>query len=462
MISEAEIAELSYPEAPKRVTEAFPGPKAQKILAEASKYETPTRMSLRSPLVLDEARGATVKDPDGNIFIDIVAGVAVSSVGRVNPRVVEAVIKQTSKLMHSGSVVNTRGVELAKKISDIMPEGLRGHCFVNFVQGGGDAVETAIKYVRAITGKSQIIAFEGAYHGVWCGALALTSKQYFRGGWGPLIPGVFHMPYAYCYRCFAGLEYPSCEVACAKYLDYKLNTAGTGAGDVAAVFVEPIQAEGGYTPPPPEFLGMVKAACEKAGVLLVADEIQSGAGRSGKMWAVEHYGVAPDVLIFGKGIGGDMPMAGVVVHEKFRDKLPQARQPNTFEQNAVSCAVASANIDILADKDMDLIGRAAKVGEEMKSRFVEAAKDIEIIGDVRGKGFMLGVEVVQNRKTKEPFKNMDNILARCLEQGVVLMTCGRDDNVLRFMPSLVVSKAHFNKAADIVLDILEEEARSVK
>ena len=460
MISEAEIAKLSYEEAPKRVTDKLPGPKAQKILDEAQKYETPTRMSLfMGPLVLDEARGATVKDPDGNIFIDTIAGVAVSSVGRVNPRIVEVVKEQAAKLMHSGTVTNARGVELAKKVSGIMPEGLRGKCFTNFTQGGSDAVETAIKYARAITGKSQIIAFEGGYHGVWCGSLALTSRHRFQHGWGPLIPGVHHMPYGYCYRCFAGLKYPSCELACAKYLDYKLNTAGTGAGDVAAIFVEPIQAEGGYTPPPPEFLGIVKAACEKAGALFVADEIQAGAGRTGKMWACEHYGIVPDILLFGKGIGCDMPMAGVTVHEKYRDKLPMATQPNTFEQNAVSSAVASANIDILTDKDMDLIGRAAVVGEEMKNRFIEAAKDIKIIGDVRGKGFMIGVELVDDRETRKPFSNIPSILGKGIERGIILVPCGRDDNVLRFMPSLVISRAHFNKAIDIVLDILREEAK---
>lgn len=463
MISETEIAKFSYEEAPKRVTDKLPGPKTQKILDEAQEYETPTRMSvLFGPLVLDEGRGATVKDPDGNIYIDAIAGVAVASVGRVNPKVVEAIREQSAKLMHTGSVFNTRGVELAKRMSEIMPEGLRGHCFTNFAQSGSAAVETAIKYARAITGRSQIIAFEGAYHGVWCGSLALTSRHRFRHGWGPLIPEVHHMPYGYCYRCFAGLEYPSCELACAKYLDYKLNTSGTGTGDVAAVFVEPIQAEGGYTPPPPEFLGMVKVACEKAGALLVCDEIQCGAGRSGKLWASEHYGVVPDILIFGKGIGSDMPIAGVVVHEKYRDKLPMASQPNTFEQNAVVSAAVLANIDILTDKDMDLVGRAAQVGEEMMNRLAEAAKDIPIIGDVRGKGFMIGIELVEDKESRKPFGNIPSVLGKGLERGVILVPCGRDDNVLRFMPSLVISRAHFNKVVDIVLDILAEEAKSVK
>lgn len=269
------------------------------------------------------------------------------------------------------------------------------------------------------------------------------------------------MPYAYCYRCFAGLEYPSCELACARYFDYKINTPLTGADDIAAVVVEPMQGEGGYVDPPPGFLAAIKAACEKSGSLFVVDEIQCGAGRSGRMWAIEHYGVEPDMLLFGKGIGGDLPMTGIVVHEKFADRLPKAAQPNTFEENALATAVASTNIDILTDPGMDLVGRAAKLGAQMKDRISKAAGDISIIGEVRGKGLFIGIELVNNRKTREPFTRMANIFKKAYGRGVLLAPCGRYTNTLRFMPALTITEALFGKAIDIVLDILREESRSI-
>ena len=477
MISEKELAKLSYEEAPKIVTE-LPGPKSKEIDAEARKFRAPARATAapeapaapaapgaRAPETArpfwDEARGATLKDVDGNVFIDLMGGVAVSSVGRVHPKVLEAVRIQSAKLMHGGSE-SPIAVEMDKKLASIMPGSLRNHCLLTELQGGSDAVETAIKYARYITGKSQIIAFEGAYHGVWHGSLALTPKSTFRARFGQLMPGVIHMPYAYCYRCFAGLTYPSCSLACAKYFDYKLNTSATGADDVAAVFVEPIQGEGGYIDPPPGFLPAIKAACDKKGILLVADEIQSGAGRSGKMWAVEHYGVTPDILVFGKGIGSDAPMAGVAVREDLGEKLSGAIQPNTFGRNGVSCAIVVTNVELLSDPTMDLVGRVAKVGAEIKDRLIKETRDIGIVGEVRGKGFMIGIELVKDREKREPYANMMGITNKAREKGILVFTCGRDGNTLRLMPPLVITRAYFNKGVDVVLDILREEAKSVK
>ena len=476
MITESELAKLSFAGAPLVATE-LPGPKAREVLLESQKYRPPSRPPgtpgtapaaqpggpppLRGA-VWDEARGATMKDIDGNILIDLTAGIAVTSVGRVHPEVAAAARSQASKLMHVGiGNESLAHLTLAKGLAGIMPGGLKNHCLFSYVQGGSDAVETAIKYARAITGRSQIVAFEGAYHGVWCGSLALTSKWLFKSAFGPLIPGVIHMPYAYCYRCAFGLTYPACGVACAKYLDYKLNTESTGAGDVAAVIIEPVQGEGGYVDPPPEFLGIIKAGCEKKGVLFVADEIQSGAGRTGKMWAVEHYGVTPDMLIFGKGIGGDAPMAGVAVRDEYGEKLARAPQPNTFERNAVSCAIAATNIALLTDGKMDLVGRVARVGDEIKEKLINESKDIPIVGEVRGKGFMLGVELVKNKETREPYANTMAITTKARDRGVIVAACGRDNNTIRFMPPLVITREYFNKGVDVVLDLLREEAKVV-
>jgi len=477
MIAESELAKLSFEGAPLLLTE-LPGPKAREVLVEAQKYRPPARgpgapaaapagtaPAAAPPLrgaVWDEARGATMKDIDGNILIDLTAGIAVTSVGRSHPKVVAAARSQASKIMHVGiGNESLAHLELAKGLAGMMPGGLKNHCLLSYVQGGSDAVETAIKYARAITGRSQIVAFEGAYHGVWSGSLALTTKSIFKSVFGPLIPGVIHVPYGYCYRCAMGLTYPGCRVACARYLDYKLNTESTGAHDVAAVIVEPLQGEGGYVDPPPEFLGIIMAACEKKGVLFVADEIQAGAGRTGKMWAVEHYGVTPDILIFGKGIGGDAPMAGVAVRDEYAEELSRAPQPNTFERNAVSCAIAATNIGLLTDKKMDLVGRVAEVGNEIKEKLIRETKDIPIVGEVRGKGFMLGVELVKNRETREPYTDTMTITGKVRQRGIIVAACGRDNNTIRFMPPLVITRDYFNKGVDAVLDVLRAEAKAI-
>ena len=458
MISEKELAELSYPDAPKIVTDKIPGPKSQKILADVPKYESLTRPGGAVPPLFDEGMGATVKDPDGNIYIDIVAGVAVNAVGRRHPRVIKAMEEQIGKLMHAGEAVNTRRAELAKKISGIMPEGLRGNCVSYFTQSGSGAVETAIKFARCITGRTQIVAFHGAYHGVWCGSAALTTGERYHHGWGPLIPGVIHVPYAYCYRCCFNMEYPSCDLQCAKYVDYVLNTPYTGVDDVAALIVEPQQGEGGYLVPPPGYMEILKKACEKHGALFVADEVQAGSGRSGRMWSIEHSDVMPDMLTWGKGMGGDLPMAGLTYKAEFADRLAEASQPGTFAGNAVSAAVCMTNIDILTDKNYDLMGRATQLGEEIRARFREGEKNTRIIGDVRGRGLFIGIELVKDKETREPLDRsvmMGKILPGINSRGVIAVPCGRYGNVLRFMPPLTITREYAEKAADILLEVIK-------
>jgi len=454
MISEQELARLSYPGAPKIVTK-IPGPKSQRIIADVPKYESLTRPGGAAPPVFDEGMGATVKDPDGNIFIDVAAGVAVNAVGRRHPRVVQAIEQQLGKLMHAGEAVNTRRAELAKKISSIMPEGLRGNCVSYFTQSGSGAVETAIKFARHLTGRSQIVAFHGAYHGVWCGSGALTTGDHYHHGYGPLVPYVIHVPYAYCYRCCFGLEYPGCDLQCAKYVDYVLNTPYTAADDVAALIVEPQQGEGGYLVPPPCYMEILKKACDKHGALFIADDIQAGAGRSGKMWSIEHSDVVPDMLTWGKGMGGDLPMAGLTFRVDFADKLVEASQPGTFAGNALSSVVCMTNIDILTDKNYDLMGRAAQLGEETIATLREGAKKSRIIGDVRGRGLFIGVELVEDKKTKVPIDGsvMGHILSEFINHGVIAVPCGRYHNVVRFMPSLIITKEYLEKATDILLNI---------
>lgn len=457
MSSEQELAKLSYETAPQIIS-PIPGPKTAAYLQGSFDSESMARGGGKFPFVFAEGKGATVKDPDGNVLIDITAGVAVNSVGRCHPRVIAAMTAQMNSMMHASDISNVRRTELAQKVATIMPAGLKNNCISYFTQGGSGAVETAIKFVRKITGRSQIVAFHGAYHGVWCGCNSLTTGDQYRKGFGPFIPGVIHLPYPYCYRCCFGLQYPSCEMRCAQYVDYVLNTPYTGADDVGAVIIEAQQGEGGYVPPPPEYLPMVKKACEKHGALYISDEVQAGAGRTGKMWCIEHSGVEPDMITWGKGMGGDMPMAGLTMRKDLAAKIDDHSQPNTFAGNAVTSVACMTNIDILTENDNALIKRAAMLGEEIKERISDGAKKTRIIGDVRGNGLMIGIEMVEDKKSREPLgrDNVGKIIMGMLARGMIMVPCGRFGNVFRFMPPLVITREHAMKACDILLETAAE------
>ncbi|NQU14847.1 MAG: aspartate aminotransferase family protein, partial [Desulfobacteraceae bacterium] len=363
------------------------------------------------------------------------------------------------KLMHASDISNTNRTLLAKKISQVMPEGLRGNCATYFTQSGSGAVETAIKFVRKITGRTQIVAFHGAYHGVWCGSNSLTTGDQYRRGYGPFIPGVIHVPYPYSYRCpFNSDDQETCEDLCASYIDYLLNTPYTAADEVGAVIVEPLQGEGGYISPSGNFFVRLKEACEKHGALLIVDEIQAGAGRTGKMWSIEHSGVQPDMVTWGKGMGGDLPMGGLSIRKDLAEKIEDSSQPNTFAGNALSAAVCMTNIDILTENDMALVLRTAEVGEETLKEIQKGAQSTRLIGDVRGRGLMIGIELVKDKGTREPVDGdlMGAIIMGMLKRGVVMVPCGRNGNVLRFMPSLTITREYLNKATEILLETVRE------
>lgn len=454
MINENEIAKLSFPEAPKLVTSDMPGPKTQEVLKESHQYESMARGAGSYPFVFDEGLGATVKDPDGNIFIDISAGVAVSSVGRRHPEVVKAITQQSKKLLHAADMSNTRRAELARRISMIMPGELKDNCITYFTQSGSGAVETAIKFVRKMTGRNQIVAFHGGYHGVWCGSGSLTTGDQYRIGYGPHLPGVIHVPYPYCYRCCFGMEYPSCDLQCAKYVDYVLNTPYTGADDVGALIFEPQQGEGGYLVPPQGYTEIVKKACEKHGALFIADEVQAGAGRSGRMWSIEHTDVVPDLLTWGKGMGGDVPMAGLSMRKDLAEKIVESTQPNTFAGNALSAAVTITNINLLTSDNNALITRAGAMGEEIKKWLQETKEQTGLVGEIRGRGMFIGIEMVKDTQTKEPLdkETILKIIVNMLNRGVILVPCGRYGNVFRFMPPLVLSREQAQRTVELLTE----------
>jgi len=453
MISEKDLAELSYPEAPVIKT-AIPGPKGTKYLEDSIAYESMARGGGRFPMVFAEGKGSTVKDPDGNVFIDITAGVAVNSVGRCHPRVIDAMMNQMQILMHASDVSNVKRTDLAKKISELAPPGLRDNCVTYFTQSGSAAIETAIKFTRKITGRSQVVAFHGAYHGVWMGGNSLTTGEQYRKDYGPFMPGVIHLPYPYCYRCPFGMKHPSCDLQCAKYVDYVLNTPYTAADDVGAVFIEAQQGESGYVPAPPGFPEAVKKACEKHGALYMSDEVQAGAGRTGKLWCIEHHQVEPDMMTFGKGVGGDVPVAGLVMRKDLASMVAENSQPNTWAANAMLCSAALANLEIITENDRAVINRCAELGGEISQRLRDAAKDVEIIGDVRGKGLMIGIEMVKDKESREPLEGekVSAMVLDMLRRGVIMVPCGRFGNVFRFMPPLVITREYAMKATEIFID----------
>ena len=456
MISEQELEALSFPGAPNIVSAVLPGPISAALLEEAPNYESMTSGGGRFPLVFDKGMGVTALDPDGNLYIDMTAGVAVNSVGRVHPEVIAAIERQSKVLMHGSDISNSKRGELAKKLASVAPPGLRDNCISYFTQSGSGAVESAVKFAKRVTGKHQIVAFHGAYHGTWHAANSLTTGDQYRAGYGPFMAGVIHLPYQYCYRCPFGLERSSCVMACAGYAEHVLNTPYTAADDVAAVIIEPLQWEGGYVPPGPEFVQAVKAACDKHGALFIADEVQAGAGRTGKMWSVEHAGVEPDMMTFGKGMGGDLPMAGLMMRRDLAVQLDDHSQPQTFAANALSAEVCMTNLEII-ERD-GLVQRAAEVGDEAMQRLKAAAKELPIIGDVRGRGLMIGVELVANRETREPLSpdRTGAIVIAMLQRGVIMVPCGRYGNVLRLMPSLTIPRSYMDAAIDIMLDVLRD------
>ncbi|MEO8298834.1 MAG: aspartate aminotransferase family protein [Burkholderiales bacterium] len=448
-VIENELEALSFPDAPKMVSGEFPGPKTLASLALSERTESMARGGGRAPVVMDQAFGVTFKDPDGNTFIDLSAGVGVSSVGRCHPRVQAAVREQSESLMHSMDLGSTKRTELAAKISEIMPDGLRGNCITYFTQGGSDALEAAVKFARRVTGRHQIIAFHGAYHGIWAASGSLTTGTAYRKGYGPFMAGVIHAPYPYAYRFPFDTTHKSAEQIAGEYVDYLLNTPYTGADDVAAVIVEPVQGEGGYVPPAPEFLQLLRKACDKSGALLIVDEVQAGAGRTGKMWSVEHSGVKPDMLTFGKGIGGDMPMAGLVMRSDLALQIPEGSAPNTFAANSISASVALTNIAILQDPRLDLLNRATQLGQEVQERI--RGFNSPFVGEVRGRGLMIGIELVDDQATKEPLnrERMGKLMGYVMSHGVLMIPCGRNGNVMRVMPSLTVPRKLLMRALDV-------------
>jgi 4-aminobutyrate aminotransferase len=406
--------------------------------------------------VARRGRGIRIEDVDGNEFLDFAAGIAVTSTGHCHPEVVAAIQKQAAELIHiSGTdFYNEPLTDLAEKLSSIAP--MPGPHRFFYGNSGAEAIECALKIARYHTGRQNVIAFLGAFHGRTMGALSLTaSKPQQKRRFAPLVPGVTHVRYPYAYRgCSGGpQEEESFSLGCARYIEEKLFKTILPPEEVAAIFVEPIQGEGGYVVAPDNFLQELRRICDRHGILLVVDEVQSGAGRTGKWWAIEHSGVEPDVVCMAKGIASGMPLGICMTRADIMNWVPGSHA-STFGGNPISIAAALATIEIL---EREGISNAARVGGKMLERLQGWKKTHPLVGDVRGRGLMIGIELVKDKATREPiteFRNRVETLA--FERGLMVLGCG--ETSLRLCPPLIVSE----EEAMVALDILEDALTQVE
>jgi 4-aminobutyrate aminotransferase len=429
----------------------LPGPKAKALIERDAKVVSPS-YTRGYPLVIERASGCVVEDVDGNAFLDCAAGIAVNSTGHSHPDVVQAISDQASRFIHMSGTdfYYEPQVRLAEEISAITSFDGGARSF--FGNSGTEAIEAAIKLARYATGRPNIIAFLGGFHGRTMGALALTaSKTVQRRGFAPLMSGVYHAPYPDTYRCPPGMKPETCAPECLEYIEHQLFEHLVSPDEVAAIVIEPIQGEGGYIVAPDAFLRGLRELAKRYGILLVADEVQSGMGRTGRMFAIDHAGVTPDVIALAKGIASGLPL-GVAAARADLMTWPAGAHASTFGGNPVSCAAALATIKLLKDR---LMANAAEVGAHLKAGLTALMDKHRIIGDVRGRGLMVGVELVRDRTTKERASEERNALvAAAFRRGLLVLGAGK--NAIRFSPPLVITREQADTAVRIFDEALTE------
>ena len=428
----------------------LPGPLGKQLIELDERYTSPS-YTRAYPLAVKRGRGAVIEDLDGNLFLDFTAGIAVTAAGHCHPRVVAAIQRQAAELIHmSGTDFYYQSeASLAKKLAELAPgpEPKR----VLFTNSGAEAVEAAIKLARYQTGRKHIIAFYNAFHGRTMGALSLTaSKIVQRRRFAPLLPQVSHVDFPACYHCPMRPDDGGCCFDPLEQIETIFRKA-VDPSEVAAIVVEPIQGEGGYIVPPPEFHPRLKALAERHGILYVADEVQTGMGRTGKMFALEHWGVVPDIMCRAKGIASGMPLGAIVAPERVMNWEPGAHA-STFGGNPVSCAAALETIALLEE---ELMANAAAQGDFLMTRLRELQQKHALIGDVRGLGLMVGVELVRDRQTKErAVQERNTLIQACFRKGLLLLGCG--ENSIRLSPPLVIDRQQAETAIAILDQTLGE------
>jgi 4-aminobutyrate aminotransferase len=425
----------------------LPGPRAQALMERDARVVSPS-YTRGYPLAVERGEGCIIEDVDGNRFLDFNAGIAVVATGHCHPRVVEAVQRQAARLIHmSCTDFYYEGmVALAEKLAALAPGGVERR--VSFGNSGAEAMEGAIKLARYATGRDKIIAFYGSFHGRTMGALSLTARKAVqRAGFGPLIPGVAHAPYPNCYRCPFGKQPDSCAVECVKFIEDTLLRTVSPPGETAAIALEPVQGEGGYIVPPQKFFDELARVAKQHGILLIFDEVQSGMGRTGKMWAAEHFGAVPDIMAVAKGIASGLPLGATVARRELMTWPPGAHA-STFGGNPVACAAALATIALLEE---ELVENAARMGAYLMDRMRDWPSRFACVGDVRGLGLMIGIEFVVDKTTREPAPWLrDAIVDRAFYQGLLVLGAG--DSTIRLCPPLVVSRDQ----CDFAVQTLEE------
>jgi 4-aminobutyrate aminotransferase len=430
-----------------RIAGPLPGPRAKAMIERDAQHVSPS-YTRSYPLAAARGEGAMIEDVDGNRFLDFNAGIAVAAAGHCHPRVVQAIQEQAARLIHMSGTdfYYEEMAELAEKLSAIAPGGVARK--VSFGNSGTEAVEGAIKLARWSTGREKIIAFFGSFHGRTMGALSLTARKAVqRAGFGPMLPGVVHAPYPNCYRCPFGKEPDGCAVECVKHIEDTLLKTIAPAEETAAIVVEPVQGEGGYVVPPRKFFDELTRVARRNGILLVLDEVQSGMGRTGKMWAAEHFGVVPDVFAAAKGIASGMPLGATVARADLMTWPPGAHA-STFGGNPVSCAAALATIALLEE---GLVENAARMGAHLMDRLRDWPERFSVVGQVRGLGLMIGIELVRDRETKEKAPELrDKVVQEAFERGLLVLGAG--DNTIRLCPPLVISRDQ----CDFAVETLEE------
>jgi 4-aminobutyrate aminotransferase len=429
-----DVFEQVRPDLPHLVT-SLPGPRARAVIARDERFVSPS-YTRSYPLVAQRGEGAIVEDVDGNRFLDFNAGIAVVATGHCHPRVVDAIQKQAARLIHMSGTdfYYEEMAALAEKLAEIAPGSVPRR--VSYGNSGAEAIEGAIKLARYSTGRDKLIAFYGGFHGRTMGALSLTARKAVqRAGFGPLVPGVVHTPYPYCYRCPFGREPEGCAVECVRHIENTILKTVAPADEVAAIVFEPVQGEGGYVVPPRKFFDELALVARQNGILLVSDEVQSGMGRTGKMWAAEHFDLVPDIMAVAKGIASGMPLGATVARADLMT-WPAGAHASTFGGNPVSCAAALVTIALLEES---LVENAARMGAYIMDRIRNWPARFPQVGEVRGLGLMIGIELVRDQGTREKAPELrDRVLALAFERG--LLALGAGDNTIRLSPPLVITR----------------------
>ncbi len=442
----------SYLDAP-RILHPPPGPRSRELLQEQGRWETDAvSYSHYFPMAIRSARGATVEDVDGNRYIDWVAGISVLNLGHRHPRLVAALEAQSREVWHALELPTEARVRFLQELEGALPGGLRNHARIFFTVTGGDAVETAVQLADFAKGRHGTIAFSGAYHGVHGGAVHLTSGSRYHSTTPFGGSHIVRVPYPDPYRPVLGADEGSAGTIA--YLEHLVNDPSSGADQLSAVLVEPILGEGGYVVPPDDFLPSLREFCDRHDLLLIADEVQTGLGRTGRMWAVEHADVTPDLLCIAKTIGGGIPVSMVAYREDLVPELPRGFHIGTYRGNPLALAVGTEVLRVL--REGDLLPRTARRGAAVVERFRGMAAHHPSIGDVRGKGFMIGVEFVQNRASRQPWGDRAKAMRSALfARGVLMHTSGAWDQVLRFMSPLVIEDELLERGLVAFEDALE-------